>query len=32
LPDEQNKAIEGGLRAFNNDLQRSHSPSRGFSR
>ena len=32
LPDEQNKAIEDGLRAFNNDLQRSHSPSRGFSR
>ena len=32
LPDEQNKAIEAGLRAFNNDLQRSHRPSRGFSR
>ena len=32
LPDEQNKAIEDGLRAFNNDLQRSHRPSRGFSR
>lgn len=32
LTDEQNKAIENGLRAFNNDLQRSHSPSRGFSR
>jgi len=32
LPDEQNKAIEEGLRAFNNDLQRSHRPSRGFSR
>ena len=32
LPDEQNKAIEVGLRAFNNDLQRSHRPSRGFSR
>lgn len=30
--DEQNKAIEDGLRAFNNDLQRSHRPSRGFSR
>ena len=30
--DEQNKAIEAGLRAFNNDLQRSHRPSRGFSR
>jgi len=32
LPDEQNKTIEDGLRAFNNDLQRSHRPSRGFSR
>ena len=32
LPDEQNKAIEDVLRAFNNDLQRSHRPSRGFSR
>lgn len=32
LPDEQNKAIQDGLRAFNNDLQRSHRPSRGFSR
>ncbi|UEC26988.1 MobA/MobL family protein [Psychrobacter sanguinis] len=32
LLDEQNKAIEDGLRAFNNDLQRSHRPSRGFSR
>lgn len=32
LPDEQNKAIEDGLRSFNNDLQRSHRPSRGFSR
>ncbi|HBH33906.1 MAG TPA: hypothetical protein DDW38_05105 [Psychrobacter sp.] len=32
LPYEQNKAIDDGLRAFNNDLQRSHRPSRGFSR
>nr|WP_255017151.1 hypothetical protein [Psychrobacter sp. PraFG1]UTT87802.1 hypothetical protein MN210_17280 [Psychrobacter sp. PraFG1] len=32
LLDEQNKAIEAGLRAFNNDLQRSHRPSRGFGR
>lgn len=32
LPYEQNKAIEEGLRAFSNDLQRSHRPSRGFSR
>ena len=32
IPDEQNKAIEEGLRAFNNDLQRSHRPSRGFGR
>ncbi|WP_438013227.1 MobA/MobL family protein [Psychrobacter raelei] len=32
LPDEQNKAIEDGLRAFNNDLQRSHRPSRSFGR
>jgi len=32
LLDDQNKVIEVGLRAFNNDLQRSHRPSRGFSR
>ncbi|MST17625.1 MobA/MobL family protein, partial [Staphylococcus aureus] len=32
LPYEQNKAIDDGLRAFNNDLQRSHRPSKGFSR
>ena len=32
LPYEQKKAIDDGLRAFNNDLQRSHRPSRGFSR
>lgn len=32
LTDEQKKAIEDGLRAFNNDLQRSHTPLRGFSR
>lgn len=32
LQDEQNKAIEVGLRAFNNDLQRFHRPSRGFGR
>jgi len=32
LPYEQNKAIDDGLRAFNNDLQRSHRPPRGFSR
>ena len=32
LLDKQNEAIEDGLRAFNNDLQRSHRPSRRFSR
>lgn len=32
LPYEQNKAIDDGFRAFNNDLQRSHRPSKGFSR
>jgi len=32
LPYEQNKAIDDGLRAFNSDLQRSHRPSKGFSR
>ncbi len=32
LPDEQNKAIEDGLRAFNKDLQHSHRSSRGFGR
>lgn len=32
LPDERKKVIEAGLRAFNNDSQRSHRPSRGFGR
>ena len=34
LPDEQNKAIEDGLRSFNRDAQRMQSPStsRGYSR